>query len=348
MEPRLCFDFCRQQETAKFFGLKGHDCYCASYFRAGATGGEGECSFKCEGDTKESCGGPDKTTMFEMHMCADSADEASLAMEAATKMGTEASALMDTANMTIASLRRLGKAWSFGVCSMAPEGKRVCDLVPGWLSLAEKLQDSSTNVQKVDDVLAQQTAALKVFQSEFTTADATTASNLELTTAAVSGAAVQVRGAAAALNLTIGGVAGPIGSKEFASFNATFQALGDVDKGWSAICGLFPIPTESYAALAPDDPAPCASRCLTVGVKSCAAFNYQYADGLASCQLLSSDGLVETETAISHSVPIFEVSNTKRDSLGITSIDCYAHGAFIAGHPRGPLGTHVIKEVVAL
>jgi hypothetical protein len=353
MEPRLCFDFCRQQETAKFFGLKGNDCYCTSYYRAGATGGEGECNFKCEGDTKESCGGPDKATIFEMHMCADSADEAALALQMSTEMAAAASSASGTANETIAAMRRLSKSWSLGVCSIAPEGERVCALVPAWLSLADKLQDSAANLQQVADVLAEKTAELEGFQTDFAAAGAATgaaaslASNLELSTTAVRGVAAKVRGATAGLNLTISGVAGPLGGSPLPNFIDVFQALGAVDKGWSAVCGLVPIPGESYAAMSPDSPADCASRCLTLNVASCAGFNYQYAGGLTTCQLLSSDGIVQPKTTIAHAVPIFEVSNAKRDSLGITSLGCYTHGAFMAGHPRGPLGTYVVKEVAA-
>merc|ERR1719247_1800471 len=96
MTPRLCFDFCRQYENAKFFGLiHGRDCYCSVYYHAATTGG-GDCNAHCEGDTKEMCGGMEKSSLFEMHMCADTADEADQAAEMSKKAAAASDAIVKT------------------------------------------------------------------------------------------------------------------------------------------------------------------------------------------------------------------------------------------------------------
>merc|ERR1719487_406235 len=85
MTPSLCFDFCRQHEAMKFFGIEyGRDCYCTGYVHAKSTGG-GACDLPCEGDAKEMCGGPKKSSTFEMHFCDSSADDAKLASDQAAK-----------------------------------------------------------------------------------------------------------------------------------------------------------------------------------------------------------------------------------------------------------------------
>merc|ERR1719359_1380703 len=89
----------------------------------------------------------------------------------------------------------------------------------------------------------------------------------------------------------------------------------------------------------------CGFKCLklVVGTSSCVAFNYQEIDGLAACQLLTEEGL--TKPAIAKAVPIFEVSESKRDALGFTALDCYAKKAFMGSHPSGPLKTEVVRQV---
>lgn len=171
-------------------------------------------------------------------------------------------------------------------------------------------------------------------------------SSVELSTNEVNDAAATVQGGVEMMKNAIKVINGPLVEAPLKSFEV-FKPLGDVKANWFAICALVPVPGGSYAALAKDDPARCAAQCLSqsTGTESCAAFNYQYRDGLATCQLLTASGIVEPDDAISASVPIFEVSKTKRDAMGIASMGCYAHGGFTAGHPKGPLGTKVIKEI---
>jgi len=71
MTPRVCFSFCRRMEDMYFFGItKGRDCYCAPYFQP-VSDDMSSCDAVCDGDPKLSCGGQSKSSMFEMHTCAD-------------------------------------------------------------------------------------------------------------------------------------------------------------------------------------------------------------------------------------------------------------------------------------
>jgi len=71
MTPRVCFSFCRRMSDMYFFGItKGRDCYCAPYFQP-VSDDMSSCDAVCDGDPKLSCGGQSKSSMFEMHTCAD-------------------------------------------------------------------------------------------------------------------------------------------------------------------------------------------------------------------------------------------------------------------------------------
>merc|ERR1719198_2389400 len=111
MTPRICFDFCRAQATAKFFGIEyGRDCYCAHYIESHTTGGGG-CELPCEGDAKEACGGKVKSSVFEMHNCGDSVSEA----ESALQLGEEAASgcrdVGGAVSILSTSIRAMGKVW---------------------------------------------------------------------------------------------------------------------------------------------------------------------------------------------------------------------------------------------
>jgi hypothetical protein len=350
MTPRLCFDFCRQYENAKFFGLKaGRDCYCGVYFHAKSTGG-GECNAVCEGDNKEMCGGMEKSSLFEMHMCADSASEAEAAAESSKKAVEASKAIVETGETTVKKLAALTGSWKLGVCSLAPEGERVCAMPQAWTGLGNKITDIASEVTHDTDVLKAKTSTLadssKAMKAAGKKIDSKTMSGVELATDEVESAAAKVQGDVEMMKTALKTINGPLVGAPLKSFDV-FKPLGDVKKDWYALCALVPVPGQSYAALAKDDPATCASLCLSqsTGTEACTAFNYQYKDGLATCQLLTASGIVEDGDAITSSVPIFEVSKTKRDAMGISSMGCYAHGGFTAGHPKGPLGTKVIKEI---
>jgi len=76
MTPKVCFDFCRTVPDMLFFGLlHGRDCYCTPYFVAADKGGKGVCDWGCEGDLNSICGGEFKSSMYEMHLCANTAED---------------------------------------------------------------------------------------------------------------------------------------------------------------------------------------------------------------------------------------------------------------------------------
>jgi len=75
MTPKKCYEFCRTVPDQIFFGVTGgRDCYCMPFYHKGASGSE-ICDMPCEGDSTQMCGGMEKSSIFEMHMCADTAGD---------------------------------------------------------------------------------------------------------------------------------------------------------------------------------------------------------------------------------------------------------------------------------
>jgi len=327
--------------------MHGRDCYCSVYYHASSTGG-GDCNAVCEGDKKQMCGGMEKSSLFEMHMCADSASEAEQAAEMSKKAVDASSGIVEAGKTVTTKLLALAKSWQLGVCSVKPEGERVCKLSSQWTDTANEISKTGSETTHTTDVLKKKTKALADAQAKLAkdakNADALSAT--ELATVDVRDASAKVSGSVEMMKSSLKRVNGPAAGEPLESFKV-FKALGDVKNKWYAVCALVPVPGASYAAVGKDDPAACATRCLELssGLQACAAFNYQYKDGLATCQMLTADGIVTPDDAINAAVPIFEVSETKRDDMGISSMGCYAHGRFTAGHPKGPLGTKVIREV---
>jgi len=290
----------------------------------------------------------EKSSLFEMHMCADSASEADAAQTMsgdATKASTDVQGDIKTVQTKMLAL---SKSWQLGVCSVKPEGERACALNAQWTKAANDVSTAAAETKHATDVLGDKSKALAKAQATLKTDDknADALSAVELQTREVTNAAAKVQGAVEMAKLALKNVNGPAAGEALKSFSV-FKPLGDVAKKWYAVCALVPVPGESYAAVGKDDPAACATRCLSLstGTQACSAFNYQYKDGLAACQMLTSEGVVEPDDAITAAVPIFEVSETKRDAMGISTMGCYAHGRFTAGHPKGPLGTKVVREV---
>jgi hypothetical protein len=83
MTPTVCFEFCRSIEDMVFFGISnGRDCYCTPYYKP-AQGDDKKCDSTCEGDETLMCGNQKKSTIWEMHLCADTAKDLEDAMTAA-------------------------------------------------------------------------------------------------------------------------------------------------------------------------------------------------------------------------------------------------------------------------
>jgi len=71
MTPAVCFKFCRSVPDMLFFGLtQGRYCYCSPYYKQVA-GDSSECDAVCEADPTVACGGMTKSSIYEMHQCAD-------------------------------------------------------------------------------------------------------------------------------------------------------------------------------------------------------------------------------------------------------------------------------------
>lgn len=70
MTVKVCYEFCRRFDGVKFFGItNGSNCYCEPMFNVATAGNTGGCKVPCEGNAGEMCGGPDASSIFEMHNC---------------------------------------------------------------------------------------------------------------------------------------------------------------------------------------------------------------------------------------------------------------------------------------
>lgn len=80
MTPTVCFEFCRSLPDMVFFGINnGRSCYCTPYYQPGP-GDDKKCDVGCEGDSTTMCGNVEKSTIFEMHLCADTVQDLSDSM----------------------------------------------------------------------------------------------------------------------------------------------------------------------------------------------------------------------------------------------------------------------------
>jgi len=75
MSPKTCYEFCRSVPDMVYFGIKGgRHCYCMPYYQKAASGSS-LCDNQCPGDPSVMCGGKEKSQIFEMHLCADTAGD---------------------------------------------------------------------------------------------------------------------------------------------------------------------------------------------------------------------------------------------------------------------------------
>merc|ERR1719265_1769458 len=84
MTPTVCFEFCRSLPDMVYFGIaNGGQCYCAPYYYP-KPGDESKCDSPCPGDNTLVCGNmKGKSSIFEMHLCDDIAEDLETAMTAA-------------------------------------------------------------------------------------------------------------------------------------------------------------------------------------------------------------------------------------------------------------------------
>lgn len=84
MTPTVCFEFCRTLPDMVFFGIaNGQTCYCTPYYQP-KPGDESTCNQPCPGDNTLMCGNmKGKSSIYEMHLCNDVAEDLTVSLEAA-------------------------------------------------------------------------------------------------------------------------------------------------------------------------------------------------------------------------------------------------------------------------
>jgi hypothetical protein len=84
MTPTVCFEFCRTLPDMVFFGISnGQTCYCTPYYQP-KPGDASQCNQPCPGDNTIMCGNmKGKSSIYEMHLCNDVAEDLMTTMEAA-------------------------------------------------------------------------------------------------------------------------------------------------------------------------------------------------------------------------------------------------------------------------
>lgn len=301
------------------------------------------------------CGGPKKSSLFEMHFCDASADRLAMVKDMAAEAKDKAEPLKTDAEKVFEDAKFLADAWQLGVCSIEPQGKLVCSLNQAWVDMGNTANKEVNEIDKAITVLEKAEKTLEEAEKAVTDAGEEVTGELagkqDKAVEAVKDASVSLTTAASGVDRAIATLAGPLTcEKVMDKYEEHFGALGDKDNGWNAVCALEEIEGQSYIGLAGGDKAgkgkaACAAKCfsLITGTDQCVGFNYQETEEFAACQLLTEKGL--TKPAMAKAVPIFEVSNTKKDAMKLTALDCYTKKAFMGSHPSGPLKTEVVKQI---
>jgi hypothetical protein len=160
MTPQVCFEFCRTVPDMKFFGLiYGRECYCEPFFVP--TTGDGVCDLPCEGDAASTCGGSGMSNIYEMHLCADTAEKLDKAIadainatgrteegadnttEAGDDMEDSANTIMKAAaeggDMATNDMGQQAKGFTSEVARAAKEADEAADKLDDARMAAEKL-----------------------------------------------------------------------------------------------------------------------------------------------------------------------------------------------------------------
>jgi hypothetical protein len=364
MEPTLCFDFCRTQGPEyRFFGIRGGgDCYCSTFYdKRQDTGGLGTCDLPCggkAGEDGEMCGGADTTSLFEMHMCADSVKEAEVALALAEKSKASLDTLINDVAMPFQeNLKTMSERWVLeGACSLQAHG--VCEYKGKWLDVGNKLKTlMDTQSKRQSDEMKKVVGALKVLNIK--NGDAEAGENADLPEIEKATAAVEAQTRVvneqteilthfledAKVGLALTPQADPIqveaaGEKGFKEVTL-FEELGDTEKNWHAVCDMEPHGYGTVVSFNATDHKLCSKTCLED--VNCMGYNVAVVDNAMSCTFLSREGL--TQPAIAFAVPIFEISQTKVDALKFDQIACYMRKTFMNDNGRGKTKTDVKKRI---
>jgi hypothetical protein len=340
MNPDLCFQFCREY-AVQFFAIQGNDCYCMPWYHKRTTK-SGQCDWACAGDSSQKCGSADKVSLFEQHLCGDSANEAASALEIADEAEAKAKAVLEAANVTEGKLYGISATWNLGICSASKQN--VCDLKGHWETAGHSLNKLEASVKQALYRMSEVTSVLTNLSDVIAAGNASgkVYSQMEASIRTLKTKGVDVGLASNKLELQLKTTTGPLEGKPMEKFAELFQPLVDISmKGTHAICDLQVF--QKFETVAPNDPAVCAAHCLDKG-SDCAAFNYQYKDGLMACQLLSKEGL--TKPAFLFSIPVFEITNSMIKSINFDSVGCFAKTVFMKENGRGPTKVDVLKKVV--
>jgi len=160
VDPKQCFNFCRDQPGARFFGLiEGRRCYCTPYPTLG--GGNGGCTRQCEGDGNFMCGGESMSTIYEMHRCGDVTEGAEKDLKAAKELLESWRFKAARAETVVTSLTEAGK-----LVDVSDVRKRV-------MSLASTLESLRLEVNSKVDGLQEQVDKLEKVVDDFDASAAT-------------------------------------------------------------------------------------------------------------------------------------------------------------------------------
>jgi len=110
MSQEVCFEFCRTVPDMLFFGLTaGRDCYCEPYFQM-TSGDTSKCEATCEGSPTTMCGGMTKSSIFEMHLCADTANDLEEVVGKAGDLASNMEGVGNEAETTASDMQDIGAA----------------------------------------------------------------------------------------------------------------------------------------------------------------------------------------------------------------------------------------------
>lgn len=116
MTHAVCFAFCRTVPDMHFFGiLNGRNCYCTPYYQREASDSS-SCDATCEGNPSLMCGGKSKSSVFGMHMCADTASDVKDAQASMTDISADLEKVAGSVDATKKSMQKMAEGFqaSFG------------------------------------------------------------------------------------------------------------------------------------------------------------------------------------------------------------------------------------------
>jgi hypothetical protein len=167
MSQEVCFDFCRTVPDMLFFGLThGRDCYCAPFFQM-TSGDTSKCDSVCEGSPTTMCGGMTKSMIFEMHLCADTANDLSEVVGKAGDLATNMEGVGSEAETTAKDMQAIAAAGQdmFGKAG----DPTASDLMQQGKVFAGEVQHAAEDTLKIQATLSEQKGkANKMKEGDFT------------------------------------------------------------------------------------------------------------------------------------------------------------------------------------